>query len=311
MAPSKAVVARNITKMYEDKTVLRNISLDIENGVIFGLLGPNGAGKSTLMEIIVGLRKPNEGRVFIKDYEVGVDEDVKYVIGFVPQEPMLYRMLTGYDNIKFFADLYGLSKKDFIDRLSDIRAILDINEEILGKRVDKLSGGQVKKIAIAASLITDPDVLVLDEPTTGLDPNVRREFWNFILELNNRGKTIILSTHYMEEADELCDDVAIIDMGRIIARGHPDKLKEKYGGGIKLCLRIKTVYMDEAYMLLEEYDRVRYPDRIVLNNSSERDIPRIRQLFREGGIPIESIEFRNPTLDDVFRNLTGRGLIED
>ena len=311
MTPSKAVVAEGITKTYGDKTVLRNITLEIEDSAVFGLLGPNGAGKSTLMEIIVGLRQPDEGKVSIKGFEVGIDEDVKYIIGFVPQEPMLYKMLTGYDNIRFFADLYGLSKEDFDDRLEDIRSILGIDDEILRKRVGKLSGGQVKKIAIAASLITDPEVIVLDEPTTGLDPNVRRDFWNFILELNNRGKTIILSTHYMEEADELCDDVAIIDMGRIIARGHPDKLKEEYGGGIKISLKIKTVYIDTAYKLLEGYERIRYLDRIILNNSSEKDIPKIRKLLGENGIAVESIEFRNPTLDDVFRNLTGRGLIEE
>ena len=311
MTLGKTIVVENITKIYGDKAVLSNISLEIGENVIFGLLGPNGAGKSTLMEIIVGLRRPDEGRIYIKGFEVGVDEQVKYTIGFVPQEPMLYRMLTGYDNIKFFADLYGLSKNDFMERLEDLRITLGIDDEILGKKVDKLSGGQVKKIAIAASLITDPEVIVLDEPTTGLDPNVRREFWNFILELNNRGKTIILSTHYMEEADELCEDVAIIDMGKIIARDHPDRLKEKHGGGIKLSLRIKTTYIDEAYKLLMDYDCVKYPDRIILNNSSEEDIPRIRRLFEDKGIPIESIEFRNPTLDDVFRNLTGRGLAED
>lgn len=302
------VEVNNLVKKYGNTYVLNDISLTIYEGEIFGLLGPNGAGKSTLMECIVGLRPHDYGEVLVNNMTLENDwKRIKSVIGFVPQEPLLYKDLTVRENLSFYASMYGVSKSKFSAVLEKLISYLEM-EDFMNKRIKVLSGGQKKRAGIAASLIHDPQILILDEPTTGLDPNVRREFWNFIRRLNEDGKTIIISTHYMDEADELCDRVAIIDRGEILIVDAPSNLKKKYGGSMKIAVHVKTKYLNSSIEALREVGGELHVDRIIIPDKDESFIPVIKERLHKNKIYPESIEVKMPTLEDVFVHLTGRGL---
>ncbi len=308
----KALEVINVSKSYNGSKVLDNVTLSIDEGEIFGLLGPNGAGKTTLIEIVLGFRRRDSGTIKIFGREISSREFNKKIIGYVPQEHLLYDNLSGLDNLRYFAGLYGVKTSEFKKRLNKIINFLGIDENILKKDVSKLSGGQRRRVALATSLIHDPKIMIMDEPTTGLDPNVRREFWKLIMSLNEEGKTIILTTHYMEEADELCSRIAIIDNGKILSIGTPEELKKKYGGEESLILRIKTRYLDNAMELLSNYQPEKVSeDEIKLSGLNEEYIPKIRNLLENKGIWVDKFEVRKPSLDDVFINLTGRRLISE
>ena len=307
-----ALEAIEIIKVYGQTRVLDKVTIRVNAGEIYGLLGPNGAGKSTLMEIILGLRRQDSGTVKIFGVETRNRDFDKKLVGYVPQDHLLYENLSGIDNIKYFAGLYGVPRKAFKERLDSLKNFLELDDNILKKDVVKLSGGQRRRVALAASLIADPKIIIMDEPTTGLDPNIRRDFWRLITDLNKEGKTILLSTHYMEEADELCDRVSIIDRGRILVTGAPDDLKKQYGGEESIILRLKSRYLDHAQMLFEDMGgSIVANEYIKIPGLNEVDIPRVKKRLDEAGIPVEGIEVRRPTLEDVFINLTGRRLVEE
>jgi len=306
-----AVVVEEVTKKYGDIVALDEVSLTVKEGEIYGLLGPNGAGKTTLMEIIVGLRKPDSGKVFVMGTDV-LEEPSKVgvLVGFNPQETMLYDNLTGLENLEFIASLYSLSKEEFRERLKVLTELLEL-EEILSRRAGKLSGGQRRRISLAASLLHDPSVIILDEPTVGLDPDARREFWSFIEGLKRQGKTILLSTHYMEEADELCDRVAVMDSGKIIVEGSPDELKRLHGGSAKIVVRVRMRDLDRAEETLIPYKPSRTPEGLVVKTEkAEELVPDLIARLQSSGVDPESVEIRSPTLEDVFLNLTGKRLTE-
>lgn len=306
-----AVVVEEVTKRYDDIVALDKVSLTVKEGEIYGLLGPNGAGKTTLMEILVGLRKLDSGKVFIMGTNVlGEPSKVRVLVGFNPQETMLYDNLTGFENLEFIASLYSLSKEEFRERLKVLTELLEL-EEILARRTGKLSGGQRRRISLAASLLHDPSVIILDEPTVGLDPDARREFWSFIEGLKRQEKTILLSTHYMEEADELCDRVAVMDSGRIIVTGPPDELKRLYGGSAKIVVRVRIRDMDKAEKALTPYKPCRTPEGLeVKTEKAEELVPDLIAKLQSSRVDPESVEIRSPTLEDVFLNLTGKRLME-
>jgi len=299
----------NLNKSYNHIKILKDVSLSIKEGEIFGLLGPNGAGKTTLIEIIMGFRSRDSGTIKIYGHDIQGKKFHKRLIGYVPQDHLLYDNLTAMDNIKYFASLYNLDKIQFRERLNKLSEFLGLDKQILNKDVSKLSGGQKRRVALAVSLIHDPKLLIMDEPTTGLDPNIRREFWRLILLLNEEGKTIILTTHYMEEADELCDRVAIIDRGVILSIGSPEELKKRYGGSESIILKIKSREMDKALKILEKYSTQKISDdEIKLIGLNESEIPTLRNLLENRMVWVDKFEVRKPTLDDVFINLTGKRL---
>ena len=306
-----AISVKDVSKRYGEVLALDNVSLNIGEGEIFGFLGPNGAGKTTLMEIIVGLREPDRGKVEILGIDMLKDKQkAKHFIGFNPQETTLYDGLTGLENISFIASLYSLDKETFKTRLKTLTDLLEM-DGILKRRVEKLSGGQRRRISLAASLIHDPKIVVLDEPTIGLDPEARREFWGFIEKLKKEGKTIVLSTHYMEEADELCDRVAVMDLGKIVALDTPKKLKKIHGGTPKMIVKVKMRQVKTAEKVLMQYKpKISAVGLELRIDEPEKHVPDIVSKLENQGIDLESVEVRSPTLEDVFLNLTGKTLTE-
>ena len=304
-----AIQVRGVSKRYGRVAALKSVSLEVLEGEVFGLLGPNGAGKTTLMEIIVGLRKPDSGEVLVLGKKPSLRE-LGRLIGFVPQETMLYEDLTVYENLKFIAALYYLDKRDFEERLEELASVLGF-KDIVSRRFGKLSGGQRRRVALAASLLHDPPILVLDEPTLGLDPDARREFWALILSMKEEGKTMLLSTHYMEEADELCDRVAIINEGVIVEVGRPEDLKKMYGGSSKVVVKVKIRDENVALKTLSTLGARRTQEGILVETEEPEElVPVLVEKLNAVGVYPEAVQIRSPTLEDVFLNLTGRRLVE-
>ncbi len=223
------IVIENLTKKYEDKAAVDNLSLNVEKGELFGLLGPNGAGKTTTISILCGLTKPTSGSA--KIYGADIEKDaqrVKEQIGVCIQETAIYPYLSGKENLELFGNLYGMDKKAIRERSKMLLVKMGLQDD--AKRVtSKYSGGMKRRLSLALSLIHNPEVAFLDEPTVAMDPQSRHAVWDFIKEQKNQSKTIILTTHYMEEAEELCDRIGIIDHGKLIALGTPKGLAAKSG----------------------------------------------------------------------------------
>ncbi len=224
-----AIIIKNLTKKFEDKTALENLSLEVQKGELFGLLGPNGAGKTTTINIICGLIKPTAGSAKILGYDIQKDiMKIKEQIGVCIQETAIYPYLTGKENMELFGQLYGMNKEALKERSKMLLDKMGLTED--AKRVTaKYSGGMKRRLSLALALIHDPQIAFLDEPTVAMDPQSRHAVWDFIKTQKKQGKTIILTTHYMEEAEELCDRVGIIDHGKLIAIGTPKDLIAKNG----------------------------------------------------------------------------------
>jgi ABC-2 type transport system ATP-binding protein len=226
-----AITMNNLTKKFEDKTALENLTLEVQKGELFGLLGPNGAGKTTAISVLCGLIKPTSGTAKICGYDIEKDtRKIKELLGVCIQETAIYPYLSGKENLELFGNLYNMDKKSIRERSKLLLNKVGLSED--AKRVTaKYSGGMKRRLSLALALIHDPEIAFLDEPTVAMDPQSRHAVWDFIKEQKAKGKTIILTTHYMEEAEELCDRVGIIDHGKLIALGTPKELVAK--GSVK------------------------------------------------------------------------------
>ncbi|HVP23005.1 MAG TPA: ABC transporter ATP-binding protein [Conexivisphaerales archaeon] len=225
---SDAIVIENLEKHFGDVKAVDGLDLKVPEGQLFGLLGPNGSGKTTTIKILCGVLKPTSGRAFVGGYEVGrSDGRVKELIGVCPQEDAIYSTLTGRENVELFGKLHSMPS-------DELRRKADLYLEKMGladdsrRKAGKYSGGMKKRISIIMAIIHDPDIAFLDEPTAAMDPQSKNVVWDFIRELKAKGKTVVLTTHHMEEAEELCDVVGIIDHGRLIAMGTPKELREAF-----------------------------------------------------------------------------------
>ncbi len=220
----QAIILENLTKRYEDKTAVDKLCLQVGNGELFGLLGPNGAGKTTTIGILCGLIKPTSGTAKICGYEIQKEmQKIKELIGVCVQETAIYPYLSGKENIELIGNLHCMDKNLLKKRSNMLLTKMGLNED--AKRLaTKYSGGMKRRLSLTLALIHDPKIVFLDEPTVALDPQSRHAVWDFIKEQKTQGKTIILTTHYMEEAEELCDRVGIIDSGKLIALGTPKEL---------------------------------------------------------------------------------------
>jgi len=297
----------NLTKRYEKLIAVDNLSLKIGKSEVFGLLGPNGAGKTTVIHMLATLLKPTSGSAIVNGHDILEDpEKVRSSIGIVFQVPSSDDLLTGYENLKIHALLYGVEPNIREKRISDALELVGLTER-KNDQVKKYSGGMRRRLEIARGLIHNPTVLFLDEPTLGLDPSSRETMWKYIQNLVKHEKlTIILTTHYMEEADTLCDRVGIIDKGKIIALDTPTNLKSMLGGDVvRLKLKqgsnidnlknlgfIRKIDSDGEYLLLNVDD-------------AKTSIPEILK-----HIEVKSVEASSPTLNDVFLKLTGRSIKE-
>ncbi|NMC07920.1 MAG: ATP-binding cassette domain-containing protein [Candidatus Lokiarchaeota archaeon] len=233
-----AIVVNDIVKRFDDIVAVDHLNLVIKKGELFALLGPNGAGKTTLIKILCGLLEPTSGGAMVGGLDVRQDlEKVKGKIGVCPQEASVFPYLTGKENIEVFGELHGMQKAKLKARVAALLEKLFL-EEHATRVVQKYSGGLIRRASIAMALVQDPDIAFLDEPTVAMDPQSRRAVWDFIKDLKQHGKTVILTTHYMEEAEQLADRVGIIDHGKLIALGTPEELKKTNG-----CKTIEELFL--------------------------------------------------------------------
>ena len=223
-----AIIIENLTKRFEDVTAVDGLSLEVEKGELFGLLGPNGAGKTTTINVLCGLLEPTSGSVSVGGYDVRKEPDkVKELIGVCPQETAVFSYLTGRENVELFGNLHAMPKEKLKKNIEELLRKLGLLEDA-NRRVGKYSGGMRRRTNLIMALVHDPEIAFLDEPTVAMDVQSRHAVWDFIKEFRKQNKTVILTTHYMEEAEELCDRVGIIDHGKLIALGAPEQLKAKF-----------------------------------------------------------------------------------
>lgn len=302
----------NLRKRYGALTALDGVSLTVGAGEVLGLLGPNGAGKTTTLEIIEGLLDPTGGGVEVLGLKWGQnDTELRNKIGISLQETRLSDKLTVRETVMLFRSFYaaGIAPDEAIARVS--------LEEKAGAFVDKLSGGQRQRLAVATALVGDPELLFLDEPTTGLDPQSRRQLWDVIRAVKERGRTVVITTHYMDEAERLCDRVAVIDHGKVIALGTPGELIARVGGEHVIALDLdpatqtrpdpkELAELPTVNSAREEGDRV-----TLTAGEPHRALPALLDLIRARGVKIAGLTTRTATLEDVFVTLTGRHLRDE
>jgi ABC-2 type transport system ATP-binding protein len=225
---NSGIILKNLIKKFEDITAVDNLNLEIEQGELFALLGPNGADKTTNIKILCGLLQPTSGSISIGGYDsLKEASKIRPLIGFCPQETAAFTFLTGKENLELFGRLYGMPKDLMKQNVQNLLEKLFLTDHA-DRRVQKYSGGLTRRISLAMALVHDPEIAFLDEPTVAMDPQSRRAVWDFIRELKQKNKTIILTTHYMEEAEELSDRVGIIDNGKLIALGSAKELNQKH-----------------------------------------------------------------------------------
>ncbi len=308
-----AIVVENLVKRFGSFTAVRGISFSVKAGEIFGLLGPNGAGKTTTISMMTTILGHTSGSIRL----FGVDalkakDDARRMIGIVFQDPSLDDELTAWENLDFHARLYGVRdrKREIIENLLKLVELQDKAH----RPVKTFSGGMKRRLEIARGFIHHPKILFLDEPTLGLDPQTRRKIWDYITKLNKeQGLTIILTTHYLEEADSLCNRIAIIDHGRIIKSGTPDALKRSLGGDI---VRIGVERKKELVHLLKGrafIKSVKESDEglEISAKDGSKAIPMITKIADSKGIKISYATAKQPSLEDVFIHLTGRNIREE
>ena len=307
--PELAIQIKNLKKSYQDVFALKGVNVDIPKGEFFGLLGPNGAGKTTTINILTGLVFKDSGNclVFGKD-TVNDYRFTRSKIGIAAQE-LSVDWFFSIENLLFFqAGYYGINRIDAKQKIDSLLKRLGLDKK-KNSKLRQLSGGMKRRFQIAKALVHDPDILILDEPTAGVDVELRHELWNYLRELHNNGKTILLTTHYIEEAELLCDKVSIIDEGKILKQGSPKSLTEDLGqSGITVQLTQESI--DKKLPMLDldysiEDSRIHFSVK-----NPELVIPKIIQELTSKNIAIHSIKTKTSSLEDVFLSLTGKSINE-
>ena len=308
----KSVIAEHLVKTYRNGEVkaLNDLSLDVEEGTVLGVLGPNGAGKTTTVRILATLLKPDSGSATVAGIDVIKHPDkVREQIGLSGQYAAVDETLTGWDNLVMFGRLYHLGRQSSIDRANELLERFDLTEA--AKRpIKTYSGGMRRRLDLAASLIVKPKILFLDEPTTGLDPRGRQDMWGVIQELVKGGVTLLLTTQYLEEADQLADEIAVIDTGKVIARGTSDALKKQVGGE-RLEVVVESQHVAKTMQIVEAISGVKPALDEGLRQISAPVSTGSQALFEvlksldSNGIHALDVGLKRPSLDDVFLSLTG------
>ena len=311
---------RKISKAYGSVTALRELDLTVPEGCLYGLLGPNGAGKTTAMRILATLLAPDSGSVLVGGVDgLAKPRDVRQLMGYVAQEVAIDKILSGRELLQLQGDLYHLPRNDRESRIADLIDRLAMGDWI-DRRCGTYSGGMRRRLDLAAGLLHRPRLLVLDEPTVGLDIESRSAIWHLLRQLVEEGTTVLLSSHYLEEVEALADQMAIIDAGRVIAEGTPDQLKQRLGGD-RVTLRVREFSTAEeatqVRALLEPLDGVR---QVVVNRSQGFSlnlvieggevIDQLRQTLEAAGLPVFALAQSRPSLDDVYLQATGRTLMD-
>jgi len=304
------LVARDLRKSYGGFEAVKGVGVEVFGGECFGFLGPNGAGKTTTMKMIYGAVIPTGGELVVAGLDVYRNErEIKRRIGVVPQENNLDDELEVRENLLIYGRYYDLPRKTVLQRTDELLDFMQLSDKV-DARVEQLSGGMKRRLLIARALINDPEIVVLDEPTTGLDPQARHLVWDRLRALTAEGKTLVLTTHYMEEAARLCDRLVIMEDGRIIAGGKPKDLVAEHVSPQVLEFRAGEEALDELLPLVEPVaDAVeRTGDEVLLAYTQDADDLVVR--VQESGVEVENTVHRQSGLEDVFLRLTGRSLIE-
>ena len=298
-----------VTKAFKSLTAVNDVSLTIFQGEYIALLGPNGAGKTTLIEMIEGIQRPDQGKIVIlgknwEDHELELHSQ----LGIALQETKFIDKLKTAETVELFASFYGLPSK----RVDEVIALVNLDEK-RESFVNNLSGGQRQRLALAIALLNDPKIILLDEPTTGLDPTSRREIWNILQRLKERGTTMILTTHYMEEAQVLCDRILIMDKGKFIAEGTLSELISRYGEGDVIHFTLENTLPIDIETVVG-FKKVRWEEegksgRIIVENLAVA-VPSFMNLITSLDNNFLELECRKMTLDDLFIYMTGRNLYE-
>lgn len=300
----------NLTKKYKNgKLALDDISFSVNDGEVFGLLGPNGAGKSTTMKIMTTILKPTKGKILVGEDELQSNSRrIKNKFGYIAQDNSLDEQLTGRENLLLQAMLYHL--KDYNDRMYEILELIELGEDI-DTPVSRYSGGMKKRLEIGCALMSSPELLFLDEPTLGLDVEVRRDIWEYLRRLNESyNVTLVVTTHYLEEADSICNRIAIINEGKIVAIGNPDELKKKIG---KEKIEITFESLKDVEKVDSVVDNISFIlDRKIIDNTmvlivddADNRMFEIYDMLRENGIRITGMNNKKISLDDVYLHYTG------
>jgi len=306
------IEVQNLGKSYGSTVAVNNVSLTIKKGELFGLLGPNGAGKSTMIHMLAGLLAPDGGRVVFSAFsQAGGPRDIRRILGLVPQDLAFYQNYTALENVRFFGGLYGLRGKALSSAAETALEFAGLTET--GKKPAKsFSGGMKRRLNIACGIVHDPEIIILDEPTVGIDPQSRNHILRSVEKLHREGRTIIYTTHYMEEAEQLCSDIAILDKGKIIAQGSQEELKLLIRDSSQVTFTLRQPEMVD-FDAFRKIPGVQFVECIDLNLrvTSEVGIGNLNMLTAEvnrQNLAIIQIASDSPSLETVFLNLTGRSL---
>jgi len=308
----EVIKAEGLTKVFNKHlTAVDHVDFSVKQGDIFGFLGPNGAGKTTTINMLITILKPTEGKAYVVGFDVAKqNNDVRNVIGVVPQEYTADEDLTGLENVLLCADMYGIPRRIAKERTEELLKLVELTD-FKDKKVQIFSGGMRRRLELACGLINRPKVLFLDEPTLGLDVQTRAATWNYIRKLKKEyGMTLFMTTHYLEEADALCDRVAIIDRGKIVVVGSPEELKHGLGGDV-ITLAIKEdADVSELIREVEHVKDVKREDGSYRIKAEYGEIttPSIIEALRKKGYTVTRLSLTEPTLNEVYLEYTGKSM---
>ncbi|MBD1857641.1 MULTISPECIES: ABC transporter ATP-binding protein [Leptolyngbya] len=318
---TSAVRIEKLQKRYGSVEAVKEVSLEIQSGEIFGLLGPNGAGKTTTLRCLCTLTEPDAGKIEVSGISaIDNPRAARQKLGYVAQEVAIDKVLTGRELLELQAALYHLPKQSIQERIAEVLNLLGLNEWA-DKKSGTYSGGLKKRLDLAAGLLHQPDVLVLDEPTVGLDIESRVVVWNFLRQLREQGTTVLITSHYLEEIDALADRVAIIDRGVVIASGTPSELKDQVGGD-RITLRIREFSpIEEAEKAKSLLESIPVVQEVIINEAQGNSLNlvvapnsdalmTVQQALQQAGLPTFGIAQARPSLDDVYLAATGRTLMD-
>jgi ABC-2 type transport system ATP-binding protein len=307
-----AILVQNMKKSFGENHAVQGVSFEVEQGEIFSLLGPNGAGKTTTISMLSCLLRPDDGDAQVMGHSIRTDDmGVKSVLGVVPQEIALYEDLTARENLMFWGKMYGLRGAVLKARVKEVLDVIGLSDRA-NERVGKYSGGMKRRVNIGVALLHKPKVIYMDEPTVGIDPQSRRNILDSVVALKNQGMTVLYTTHYMEEAEELSDHIAIMDHGKLIACGTNEELVRLVGEQtrINLTVNVDPSRIVDAWRDVTGVERVLLEEGqiVVLVEDSNLVLPRLFDAAARQAARITSVDIREPNLETVFLHLTGRAL---
>lgn len=309
----KIIQIKGLRKSYGNIAAIRNIDLEIEQGEFFGLLGPNGAGKTTTINILSSVQKPDAGEVKINGFDLKTDAaKCKQSIGIVPQELAVYNELTAKENLLFWGSLYGITGSEARNRAEEMLKIFELSDR-KNSLIKTFSGGMKRRINIAAAMLHRPDILMMDEPTVGVDPQSRNQIYDVLADFSKNGVTIIYTTHYMDEVERICSRIGIIDHGEIIAKGSLDELRRITGSDETIVIHFEQKNDMELQKMKNEFgDRISiFDDKIIYSTDNvSRDLPVLIQKCAASCASLTHIAVEQTSLETVFLSLTGRELRE-